>query len=101
MKEFRDKILQVHYERIADYFKCGYGVWYHKEGDTIVFHDGDSRERGPHIATFASSNMQQEKTKIAMIWTELTEEPLTLKPLFNKEYRKYDKEGEFYGTVGK
>ena len=104
LKTFHDNQLQVHYERIADFIKCGYGVWFHKEGDDIVFHDGDSspcfREEGPVMDTFCTSNFQISKSKIAIIWNELAKDAEILKGLFNQGYVCYNADGEFEKRVG-
>ena len=47
---------QAHVERLSPYAKCGVGVWWHTEGDTVVWHDSDSHPsyhpEGPPLLSF-------------------------------------------------
>ena len=74
MLEYSDQVLQAHLERISDYIACGAGIWWHREGDFIVFHDGDEAEDsklvGPEMMHFQSASLQDVYAHLEEKWIE-------------------------------
>ena len=65
-------LFQAHMARIADFLECGIGVWWHDEGDSLIFHDGyqqpNSRVEGPTIGHFRNSNICAEIERVKQTW---------------------------------
>ena len=90
------RVYQAHLERISDFLYCGQGVWWHREEENIIFHDGDDdpnfRIEGPTMMDFKTNNLQSVSHHLTTCWQKCIEECITL-PL--KEVNVFDKEGEF------
>ena len=96
IEEFSQEIFQVHFERIADYFLPGEGIWWHKNNDYIIFHDGDHepnfRAEGPELHHFNNVDMQSNANYVEKCW-ELCLKQHVILPL--KIIKVFDAQGDF------
>ena len=72
LSEIDDSLWQSHLERIADFLLVGEDRWWHREGDTIIFHDGEedqeSLEEGPTLMEFTKFNFKSSAEKRSECW---------------------------------
>lgn len=75
--------IQGHLKRIIDYISIGEGHWWTREGDWLVFYDGDDEPNeltdGPELWDL-SKTLCDVDIHLERIWKELGKE---LMPLFN------------------
>ena len=97
-------MLQVHYERIADFLVCGENVWYHLENNVIVFHDGDAQTdttpEEPQLKCFTKSLLIEEVAAVEKCWENCLSSP-NLKNIFNNSFNLYNENGDFEKRIGK
>ena len=59
-------------ERIADFLLPGEGIWWYKEGNKIIFKDGDGekneRNEGPTIIGYEEHNLQSSTLMVQGSW---------------------------------
>ena len=52
---------------VADYLVCREGLWWSKEGNYLLFHDGDDepcfRDEGPPFRSFVDTNIYEVSLK--------------------------------------
>ncbi|XP_057308110.1 uncharacterized protein LOC130645997 [Hydractinia symbiolongicarpus] len=73
---------QAHLERIADFLLYGNGVWWHRENDIIIFHDGkeddDFRVEGPLMTNFKQDNLQSVAKDVEACWKKCVDRGIEL-----------------------
>ena len=83
---------KAYLEKIADFLLPGQGVWWNWEGENVVFYDGkdepSSREEGPWLAHFRSSNLQNERDKLKEAWKKISEQKVTIPLLFRDMHNR-------------
>ena len=68
---------QAHLQEISDFLLEGEGVWWHKDGDEVEFHDVSgfpAPGSGPQLHHFRSSNLKDEKAYLQQCWRECVEQ---------------------------
>uniref|UniRef100_A0A7M5XAN4 Uncharacterized protein n=1 Tax=Clytia hemisphaerica TaxID=252671 RepID=A0A7M5XAN4_9CNID len=63
---------ELHFKRIADYLALGGEVWWKREGDWLVFSDGDHapafRPEGPQLMSFESHVINDARKMLPNCW---------------------------------
>jgi hypothetical protein len=68
---------QAHLQEISDFVLEGEGVWWHKDGDEVEFHDVSgfpAPGSGPQLHHFRLSNLKDEKAYLQQCWREHVEQ---------------------------
>ncbi|CAH1248619.1 Hypp8311 [Branchiostoma lanceolatum] len=68
---------QTHCERIPDFLLPGYGVYWHIEGEEVVFHDGPNdkpNSDGPKLHHFRATSLKDERKYLQQKWQECLEQ---------------------------
>lgn len=73
---------QAHLEHISDFLLPGEGVWWHRHGDYIEFHDvsgsPSSNESGPELHHFRSSSLKDEEEYLQLCWQKCLEKQIII-----------------------
>lgn len=68
----KSSLYQTHLSRIAEFVKPGENIWWHFNGDSVVFHDSQQepsfRDDGPLLLHFRSSSLKQKHEENEQIW---------------------------------
>ena len=63
VSEFPADVLRTHMQDVADYLVCREGLWWSKEGNYLLFHDGDDepcfRDEGPPFRSFVDTKIYE------------------------------------------
>ena len=74
MIQEKSSVLQAHLARIADFVLPGRNIWWHFDGENVVFHDSvqepNCRPEGPILSNFRSSSLKKEIFRIDTIWEQ-------------------------------
>ena len=103
--DFEDDLLQVHYERIADFLVCGEGVWFHVDGaNNVVFHDGDDEpnrhEEGPEMGHFRNTKLFDEIERVAQCWDRFVADECNIPSIFKNSLTIFKSNGDFDKKIG-
>ncbi|XP_071138708.1 uncharacterized protein [Mytilus edulis] len=68
----KSSVVQSHLARIADFIIPGDQIWWHYDGENVVFHDSidepNFRLEGPPLSNYRSTSLKKEITNVNRIW---------------------------------
>ncbi|CAC5411120.1 unnamed protein product [Mytilus coruscus] len=68
----KSSVVQSHLARIADFIIPGDQIWWHYDGENVVFHDSidepNFRLEGPPLSNYRSTSLKKEITNVNSIW---------------------------------
>ncbi|CAG2197165.1 unnamed protein product [Mytilus edulis] len=68
----KSSVVQSHLARIADFIIPGDRIWWHYDGENVVFHDSidepNFRLEGPPLSNYRSTSLKKEITNVKRIW---------------------------------
>ncbi|CAC5392751.1 unnamed protein product [Mytilus coruscus] len=72
----KSSVVQSHLARIADFIIPGDQIWWHYDGENVVFHDSidepNFRLEGPPLSNYRSTSLKKEITNVNSIWKSST-----------------------------
>ena len=69
--------IKGHFKRVCDYMTPGEGVWWKREGDWVIFQDGDNEQcvhaEGPLMMTFENQTLSDVSSYLEEHWAKTIE----------------------------
>ena len=69
-------------QNLSLFLELGEGIWWHREGTAVIFHDGDDdnehNENGPHLCHLRSCTIQEIQNAQATAWQKILSEGVDL-----------------------